>query len=684
VTYRNHFCALLVLAAFAGCSSALPADGPDLDGGSDASAPGSGGDSGAAADANDSDVDAARPDGASDGGDGGDGGASGLSSGLPCGQLGNLDAASGVLIDLGHASAIVALQRSGDRLLSLDGVGHWVLWDTTARRILAQGTASTWLSLRPQLVADRLVIPSTTALTIRSAATGDVLGTVTTPVPQSTTQPAYGLSADAHYVWVATGTSLKLWTIDGTPVTTVNGDYSNAKVFATAGELRIGAGAAGANVIETIALGTGASTTSATFLGTFHSWFQDGASFFTNVTNTVRVYSLAISQRAIAALPEITALTGQGDVFWTLSTLDKPFAVGNVLAIARAADVSLDFIALDQPGMPSTRVAVPVAFVGAFTSDAAGRWVFGNTRGAVLEGADLAHPLSCGAANSISGADDGTAAIATEAGGILLFKLGASSRQYLGSIPFQSSHVELSSDGTTLAAAASSLDYQYVPDRTVKVFSLPSATLQKAWSSSFTESSPIRDFSLSSNGNRVGLVAGSGGSQPVYARQVFDLVHPDPTFSQTGSVEEPFRLSPNGTRVAAATGGNVDVNTSTNIFEDGKLIGAVPGYPVAWLDEDRILVNRYVKIKFDTAPLNAEVYDAQGVKQTIPTLPTLPPLRLIGSSALYTPYSTYSLTTGAKTWSAAKDACGARGSIQLGNAVYTPCEAQNAVVTEPR
>jgi hypothetical protein len=58
--------------------------------------------------------------------------------------------------------------------------------------------------------------------------------------------------------------------------------------------------------------------------------------------------------------------------------------------------------------------------------------------------------------------------------------LDAATREQEGQIDFSSSQLRLSSDGTVLAAAANNEDFQYVTDRKVKVFALPSGALPGA------------------------------------------------------------------------------------------------------------------------------------------------------------------------------------------------------------
>jgi hypothetical protein len=59
----------------------------------------------------------------------------------PCGVIGDLSASAGRILDVGHGTGIVGLTRVGNRLLSFDRLGYWVLWDVDARSIIVRGKA---------------------------------------------------------------------------------------------------------------------------------------------------------------------------------------------------------------------------------------------------------------------------------------------------------------------------------------------------------------------------------------------------------------------------------------------------------------------------------------------------------------------------------------------------------------
>jgi len=84
------------------------------------------------------------------------------------------------------------------------------------------------------------------------------------------------LARDGSYVAAATDTQLTVWSRAGAVLFTSRANYGDARVYAAAGELRVGAGPAGSHVIETIAVPGGIAHFGATDPGSFVSWSEDG------------------------------------------------------------------------------------------------------------------------------------------------------------------------------------------------------------------------------------------------------------------------------------------------------------------------------------------------------------------------------------------------------------------------
>jgi hypothetical protein len=110
------------------------------------------------------------------------------------------------------------------------------------------------------------------------------------------------LAADGSYLVAATDTQLVAWSATGSVLFTKCADYGDAHVFAAAGELRVGAGPAGSQVIESIAIPTGLARVSRVFQGTFLSWSEDGLRFTAGTGDALTTYSHDAGQYADTGL----------------------------------------------------------------------------------------------------------------------------------------------------------------------------------------------------------------------------------------------------------------------------------------------------------------------------------------------------------------------------------------------
>jgi hypothetical protein len=110
-----------------------------------------------------------------------------------------------------------------------------------------------------------------------------------------------------------------------------------------------------------------------------------------------------------------------------------------------------------------------------------------------------------------------------------------------------------------------------------------------------------------------------------------------------------LRISPDGTLIAAASG-RLSNTVGTNIYKNGVLVTAVPGWPLAWLDDNRLLVKSYAP--FSNIYASSTVYDSSGAQLTTPAIPELVYAQPAGSDQIYTSdkNSVFSLATGSVTW----------------------------------
>lgn len=585
---------------------------------------------------------------------------------------------------LGFVDAL-SLKADGTRLLTLGWDNRWVLWDVATASVVASGYMPCHAEERggcnsaAELAGGTAVLSSPSGgFEVRDASDGHVLSRIVGRYPW------IRLASDGSYVYAGTKSALSAWGRDGQLLFTRPGDYSLSKTFADGAVLRVARGPAGANVIETIVPSTGQSSVGSTFNGTFHSWFQDGDRFITNLSTTVWVYSGAGTEEAVLSLLTVQNLTGQGRWLWTHQD-DTP---GYRLTLYRidgdgtpAASYELGVAAKLSPGKdvigvafdPSAAVIIdlsgaspsrrdytlPIASPTEIAAASSTQWFVTDDHGALLDGSSLpAAPryFGRGGARSIAGGGD-RVALATASGTIVC--LNAETSALEGEIPFSSSKVQLSSDGTVLAAAA---DTEYGTDRTLKIVSLPSRTELRSLPYDARVYPVLADFSLSGSGAQLGQVLASyDGSTWTLAPQVSPVAGGVPSWTGPATTglrdaytalhhAPPVLLSPSGARVAASTGA-AGSEATTNLYANGTLVTAVPGWGVGWVDEGRLLVSRYDPVAESTY-LGAEIYDATGVRLAQLPLPQLQRIQSISASAVYSPdhNAIFSLETGEELW----------------------------------
>ena len=633
--------------------------------------------------------------------------------GLPCGRMGATDSASGLLLDVGHVRPIVGLTKSGERLVSTDDAGRWVLWDLEKHLLLARGTH--YPTVRPKVAGETLLVTVPieeighelpglyrNALQVRSA----VDGSLRSPDGFTNVTP-FGVATDGSYVWAATDRTIQAWSPDGMLLASADGDYAGADVFAAPDELDIALGSAGANVIEKLEIDTGDSSTFA-IQGAFYAWFTDGVRFMTHVSNTVRLYStVGATQEAIFPVPTLQTLTGRGDYFWigktfysvfdptipipiandrsfTTQTFDSnggPVALMGVFsANDDARDDSVAIVTLTSSGPELSEFSVPeltefprieesASSIAYLAADADG-WAWGGDSGQVFDGAALDRPLSCGAISSIATARNGRTAVATAAGGVLLFEASGQAPQFLGQVDqdHSPSTVAISSDGSLLVVVSLPFPGLSSVRPLLRAFNLPEMTLAKEWPGGGFE------VSMSSSGTRfVERMSIPNTSQTNY--QLVDL---DQTPILTVRSLSSFRhgqayLSPNGSVVAIPTTEQTRPDATADIYQDGELVGALQGAPLGFLDQTRLLAN---------ASGHASVFDTSGVLQPGQILPVLSGVTPLPADQVYStdPNAIYSLGSAEELWSCPRATLGSAGG---GYVMFQPASAPHQVIAAP-
>lgn len=634
-----------------------------------------------------------------------------------------LAVASGPLVDLGHTAALYLTRLIGNTLLSEDIQGHWILWNYSAGTQIANGnTALTNLGSPPaplpaDLQGSTAVIQTSTGLEVRTATTGAVSAEITT-------SPSWWkLASNGSYVAAGNAEGLTVWSMTGSVLFTLKGNYSQTVAFAAASQIQVADGPSGTNVIQTIPVPGGTSTMSPPFSGTFQSWFADGSHFFSAVLSnsgpsTWWIYSPAAVQQDLASISS-QSLAGSGNYYWWITQIPGTLnlssvgahgtvinsylagiavpAAGTLGIIASANPPSEELILIDLSGATpiSKTYTLPFSDYSTYAATSTSSWVVGTQNGVLVDGATLATTpryLDYGQATSIAGSAS-NAVIATASGRILTFD--PATRTLLITIDSQARQVAVSSSGTVLAALAGGPDFLTSTDASVTVYELPGGTVIATYPYSTTgPSSPLK-IALSGSGTVLGEIFNS--ASPCLA-QTIAVSGGSTLWCDTapgvdlllGNPIDALQLSADGTGVAEVEGIN-QAAPATSIYENGKLAGAFAAYGLCWLDSNEVLGQTYELAR-------AEVYQASNIYTPtgtvitgVPKLPQLYSAQIIPASssttpatAIYAPNSLYSVSAGSVTWES--------GSVQLsGDATvtgavsgsYVVFESQNLILAEP-
>jgi hypothetical protein len=587
------------------------------------------------------------------------------------------------LLDLGHGWDITDMQSISGRLLSHDRGGHWVLWDTSTDTKIVDGdqvglTDPYVPGFMPTfwpvaLAGSTVAIGQANGVEVRSSADGHRIAIIASPnfidSSNASTKTWWKLSSDGTYLCAGSPSGLNVWSAGGQLLFSRPGDYSSAVAFAAANQIQIATGPAGANVIETISVPGGTSSVGPSFSGTFNSWFLDGQRFLTNTGNTVWTYSSASVQQAIVSFPSISGLVGQGNWITTTSVpYQSPsfqiFAIGanspsatynSYYTILRSGqtlriintDGTGNFLDLSGTTLSPTNFTVPIAslsHLSAYAANPASQWFIGDSFGVVVDGPSLSSTpkyFDSGQAWNISGSTN-RVAVALAKGEIDYF--GAGTLALDGTVSLSSSNVQLSSDGSVLAAN------DLKSNQTLNIYSLPGGTLNTSIPYP-TNGMGLYDFSLSGSGTVLGQTLSNG---PYASLLQVGPVAAAPTWSTPGDSTNFVKVSPDGTSWAVSDGTAGSHEKTTNIYNNGILTTAFQAWFVGWIDNDRFLVNVYDPNPRVIIYLNALICDKTGATLSTLSLPELHQIQSLGSGLIYSPEQNaiYSLSTGQPVWNA--------------------------------
>lgn len=567
---------------------------------------------------------------------------------------------SGVLLDLGHVTPITGLQLTGSRALSQESSGRCILWDTANDARVTSFQCSGSISM----AGPTIVIPGANSLQVLTASDGQVQATITDPYSW------WQLAADGSYIATGSTAGLTAWSPTGQSLYSTAGDYSTAKVFAAAGQIQVALGPLGPSVIQTISVGTGASSLGPAFQGTFNEWFSDGSHYQTALSTTVWTYSSASVQQDQTTLAAVPGLLGVGNWFWVTSAgTTNIYAVGasqtpaltipgipsyfNIipsgatLAFCPVPVTGLDQITIvDLSGASPVQTTYPLAISSctAYAATSASDWYLGNSNGLLLDGTSLASTpkyLTLGTALSIASGGE-LVAVATASGQILVMSLQTQTVQ--NTFEFLAGNLQMSADGTVLAAASET-------GSPLNVYSLPTGTLINAWSYNYPYG--FLGFTLALTGTLIAQTTADqfipGPIPPFFAAQVTAVTGGPVLWSVPNPNSPAYPLGPNilfspdGTLIAVP-GGN-----ETTIYQNYVLKTTLSGLAVGWIDNSRLLINNYDSPKGVFQYTEATIYSLTGTSNVVQALPQLTSLETVSFDSIYSPSanSIYSLKTGA-------------------------------------
>ena len=544
------------------------------------------------------------------------------------------------LITLGHQASVLQIRSTATTVLSIDSYSTWILWNYSTAALIASGNSSCspaidqtcalvgTVGAGPQsLLADvagtTAVLVTPTGLEVHSTADGNTSGSIVT------SGTWWRLATDGSYIATGSSSGLSAWSPSGQLLFSHAGDYSKAFAFAAPGQVLVGAGAAGANVVETIAVPSGTATTGPQFNGAFSSWFTDGGSFITMVGgSTALIYSNAGTQQGI--LTTSTAPVGQGNWVWTSSSSGTVLNVYPATGTSQVAAATYTFssgaglfasgltigvfpgasgsaasvVDLSGTSPSKTDYTSTIAVGGPYTAVSASQWLASDGF-RLIDGASLAstpRAFGYGEVLDIAGGT-GHFAVATSGGNILYFN--STTLALEGTIPFSASRLALSGDGTLLVAARPGTGSS---EHDVRIYQLPAGGSPiYTWPYDSTNGATTpEDVELSSSGTVLGQVLSIANTQgytleasaPTGGSQVFSAVAVAP--SGTVQVQPPpLRISPDGTLVAYSQtdspleGAELPTDAGTTLLQNGALVGVFNGLTVGWLDDSRLVVNNY-------------------------------------------------------------------------------------------
>jgi hypothetical protein len=617
-----------------------------------------------------------------------------------------------ILLQLGNPFLISTLRLASSRVLSQDYSGFWILRDYESGAILESGDAGLGgsnvagfsipsvstgvLPQAPAMSGGTIAIGIPGGIQVRSSSDGHVLSVIVSPgfhADQNgvlSDNDSWQLASDGSYISVEGQSGLFVYTPGGLLLFSRTGDYHDSlnsnlhpSFFAAPGQVQVADGPAGDSNIEFISVPSGVSTLSVPYDGEsqfFEGWFTDGGGFFTTTDAqpyVVSVYSSSVVQLGTVPGGFSGSFGGAGKWVWTyganylsiypagsaapavtLSNVDRVFSSGTILAASSSAFSVID---LSGTTLSKTDYTIPPPINNAssptlipFAAASNTEWVIAfSFQGVILDGASLlsGNPrfFGNGLPLSISGGT-GRVAVSTGSGKTFYFDPADSTPQ--GAIDLTGNDVQLSSDGSALAASSQDRSLLYI-------YSLPSGTVSDAFSyPASSVDGGLLNFTLSSSGRTLAQVVfpigGSSSQLEITPVSGSPIIWSGTSPGYAGNI----LLSPDGTLAAInqSTDGQVPYPVQTvTIYQNGQQTATLSGVAIGWIDNGRLLVNSYGLVPPVVMRLSytgCAIYSPTGTVLASPTLPELLSIQPVTSDTVYAPgqNAIYSLTTGQTTW----------------------------------
>lgn len=569
---------------------------------------------------------------------------------------------AGPVIILSHVSEQFAIDgptpvyRWADRIL-VSGT----LWDVTTGLQITNGT---WDQSDPNggvTVAAGFgvylqdVASTSNGVNIHSMTDGSLLGFIPA---LAITPPFTNFALDGSYIWSVSGGELAVWGTNGAQELLLSSGYGSSKVAGLPGKVLIANGGKGPQVIETVTLAGGASTTSSNFIGNFVAWFVDGSHFVTSFLSNSYVYSA--DAQLVEVVTNQAVAGGIGGYFWTNPTSQSidvyalessdggvvdgggpvVFSDSNTNALTGPFTATVngqEVIAVTPSQITSTTYPTPSGGAASASVDSNGLLAVGTNDGLVYYQGTTASPtqsglLGCGLFGpvvAIKGSSSGTVAVAT-ARYVLVIDVPSSTLTH--ALPISATAVVLSSDGKTLLAQVGTTLQVYDLPTETQIATYPAGTLPKTSPAFF--STP---FNMNSTGTRLGQLTASSPPQAL----VTDLGGTTTYLTAPGGLGPPI-ISPSGDNVAVSYAPtSMSTVGTTALYTNGTLVATTPGAGVLWFDDTHL---GSLQPSSCSGCGGSYIYDNMGnLLSTVNAVGTIPDdiSALIGTTRLFDNYGPY-------------------------------------------